>query len=451
MFAVSTLELNANRSRITVGLVLLCCVCFTGIAIADTSADIDAYRLRLEKINEEHSAYAAPLFEEYFGLGVALQNDGQHDEALKSFRQAVHIKRINAGLYSLEIEPIVQRMLLSYVKLKRWDKLSSQMLQLANAVEAQPVSVQLHYLPLYEKIVKWYLWAYRERLGKGYMSNLNRAGQLSDRAIVLLRSVTPSNSRQLRNFYRHRINIVYERAELEKEMIEKARKEEALRRPHGSYFDVPRTQLNKYYQRGLTMINSDRLVLQQDSDASLHQRVELLARLADWHVIFYRSNTAAIAYKAAWQLLQDEGDYEQRQQIYGHVFQRPLYLETEDSRYQNFLPGDKRALGFVDLDVSFSKRGRVERSRVVQAVPDMMQNKHYFSSAINRMSFRPAIDNGNVRGARNVRYRHSYHYIDNKVTDSEKNAAKPASASSTEDGSNDFAGTSNNGETTSDN
>jgi len=55
-----------------------------------------------------HGAYAADLPEQMLSLGLALQQQDRHSEALAVFKRGVHLARINNGLYSAEQIPLLQ-------------------------------------------------------------------------------------------------------------------------------------------------------------------------------------------------------------------------------------------------------------------------------------------------------------------------------------------------------
>ncbi len=83
-------------------------------APASLQADITAYRARIDDTRANASPYSAELREQYDALGTLLQQSGDHEEAIKAFESAMHIDRVNTGLYTLDQIPVVEKMIASH-------------------------------------------------------------------------------------------------------------------------------------------------------------------------------------------------------------------------------------------------------------------------------------------------------------------------------------------------
>ncbi|MEP4486979.1 MAG: hypothetical protein ABJ013_15215 [Halioglobus sp.] len=81
--------------------------------IAD-SADVAAFRQAIDS-TEADGAYAETLSEQLLGLGLALQRQDRHAEAIKVFKRGVHVARINNGLYAGEQVPMLQSEIVSHI------------------------------------------------------------------------------------------------------------------------------------------------------------------------------------------------------------------------------------------------------------------------------------------------------------------------------------------------
>jgi tetratricopeptide (TPR) repeat protein len=60
---------------------------------------VQAYRDAIDDL-EAGGAFAPGLAEQLLGLGLALQREGLHEEAVSTFKRGAHVARINEGLYS---------------------------------------------------------------------------------------------------------------------------------------------------------------------------------------------------------------------------------------------------------------------------------------------------------------------------------------------------------------
>ena len=65
-------------------------------------------------IESSEGAYAGRLSESLLGLGLKLQSQGRHQEAIKVLRRGVHLARINEGLYCTQQIPLLQGEIESY-------------------------------------------------------------------------------------------------------------------------------------------------------------------------------------------------------------------------------------------------------------------------------------------------------------------------------------------------
>ena len=75
------------------------------------------YRAAIARLEGERGAYAEGLSEQLLSLGLTLQRDSRHDEALDIFKRGVHLARINHGLYSAEQLPLLQAEIASHLAL----------------------------------------------------------------------------------------------------------------------------------------------------------------------------------------------------------------------------------------------------------------------------------------------------------------------------------------------
>ena len=71
----------------------------------------------IHRLEGDDGAYAVGLSEHLLGLGLTLQRQGRHGEALAAFKRGVHLARINHGLYSAEQIPLLKAEIASHVAL----------------------------------------------------------------------------------------------------------------------------------------------------------------------------------------------------------------------------------------------------------------------------------------------------------------------------------------------
>lgn len=92
---------------------------------ATLQADIAAYRARIADTQANDTPYSNELREQFDALGVLLQQSGEHEDAILAFESAMHIDRVNGGLYTLEQIPIVEKIIASHEALGHADDVNN--------------------------------------------------------------------------------------------------------------------------------------------------------------------------------------------------------------------------------------------------------------------------------------------------------------------------------------
>ena len=72
------------------------------------SRDVKFYRDAIAELESDEGAYGQGLQEQLLSLGLSLQQQGRHEEAIKTLKRGVHLARINSGLYSIDQIPLLQ-------------------------------------------------------------------------------------------------------------------------------------------------------------------------------------------------------------------------------------------------------------------------------------------------------------------------------------------------------
>ncbi len=79
------------------------------------SRDVKYYRDAIANIEASDGAYAQGLHEQLLSLGLSLQQQGRHEEAIKTLKRGVHLARVNSGLYSIDQIPLLQTEIASHM------------------------------------------------------------------------------------------------------------------------------------------------------------------------------------------------------------------------------------------------------------------------------------------------------------------------------------------------
>ncbi len=89
---------------------------------SQSGSDIDHYQTSIDQILAQSGPFSIPLREQYESLGLALQKAGEHERAVTAFESALHIDRVNNGLFTPQQIPLVRNIIASYVARANWQE-----------------------------------------------------------------------------------------------------------------------------------------------------------------------------------------------------------------------------------------------------------------------------------------------------------------------------------------
>ncbi|MDG2176708.1 MAG: hypothetical protein P8M72_11345 [Gammaproteobacteria bacterium] len=130
----------------------------------NTQDSIGEYEQRLSNLELEGGAYEPALSQELLAMGTLYQSQGEHDLALDHFEKALHINRVNQGLYNLGQEPILDEIIESYVALGDLQAADMQQEYLIYLKRKAHGSTSVDLLPDLDRYADWNIFAFDSRL-----------------------------------------------------------------------------------------------------------------------------------------------------------------------------------------------------------------------------------------------------------------------------------------------
>ena len=365
------------------------------------SRDLEQQLDKLSKLFQvEYDAYSPSIAEAYFDYGKLLQEDQQYAEAKKAFKSALHIEKINTGVYSLE-----QRNILKYlfeVNFALDDEESfSENVERILWLERHHEHRDTFSYEVLTKAGDYYIdkYFFDGRLDKGALQTLHKAEQYF--SIVLTKYETlsfdevhlPYGELAYINFLKGRIlstgdvlgraeNLKFHRRDRLGEFGQKA--------PH-NFLSVAKTKSEHYMNRYLAKARIE------GNDTHI---VQALINIGDHHLLYQQREPAHRYYNLAWKQLQKLAPDDKLHEALSSPRILPNYNLAS---YGNRLKNDKRYI-FVPVKFRVTQNGRVVK--VERGSEDEKYSK-YFTSArrnIKRLTFRPAIINGQVVDLDDVEY-----------------------------------------------
>ena len=131
----------------------------------------------IKQIESREGAYAADLPEQMLSLGLALQQQDRHGEAVDIFKRGVHLARINNGLYCTEQVPLLQGEIQSSIALGEYARVD-ELQQYLYRVEVRGLGGGEQRAEALIRQATWQFNAYQLGLGEQGAERLARMWEL---------------------------------------------------------------------------------------------------------------------------------------------------------------------------------------------------------------------------------------------------------------------------------
>lgn len=378
---------------------------------------IDAYTAAIAELEVGGGAYNAALAEELNALGLLLQQQEEHDEAVRLFDRSVHISRINSGLHSIGQVQAIENKLSSLLAAQRWAEADATFDYLFYVQKRVYGDNDPRLLPTLDSIAQWNLRAFSMGHGEPLALRLSNAMQYYSAAARVLQINFGTKDERLVSYMRGIANSSYL-------MARNPDLQAALNDPQTRNTQtLLRDRLAQPRAIGFQGFTSGAKALIQILQHEIERRddalaiAEAFANLADWYLLFGRGDEAEEQYMNAWRLLanQDNGDA-LLEAAFGRIVRMPTFATDAQIDAQWLDSGDEapaQTLRFDYADVMFdvSSGGSVRNVRMItQETEENEIQLRKLRRMVRDSTFRPIIKGGvPQRSEDNVlRYRYWY-------------------------------------------
>ena len=342
----------------------------------------------INEIRTDKGNYDTRLYEPYMLLGDAQLGLEEPDDAVESFKMALHVRRMNAGLSSTDQIDALYRLSEAMVVAGDYEN--------ANKSQERAYALMLdefgtenpHLLPSMLKLIEWYesnrrYWA-AKILYLDAFKLINRVIPTEDKrrvelarsfAIGMRNTVFPpmSGAGQFRGF---EIEIP------------------------GYEPPSPGTPRPSSYALGQIALTNVVDFIEKQPNYDPKELAVAKLHLADWHQLFGRESKATRLYRELW--LEMAAISEFRDSIFGQP--KLLYIRLPDFTDET----STESTGLVELLLTVSYRGTVT-GRISQVVDPPDQSIEFRTRVAAREArFRPALDGGKPVTTRDFRLTHRY-------------------------------------------
>lgn len=267
---------------------------------------LDVYRQQLAALEEVSSTYDPNVGETLAGMGRVLLQLGHHEEAIESYQRAMHIQRVNNGIYSLAQEPMLRGLVNAYQAVGDMSNASIAFQHLYGIYTTSLSADDPQLVDFLREKSHWHLLAYNRNPARSALEHLIHAQQLlvqgiaaalKNHHIATASLVSMWRGLATTNYYIADHNRNYPIGEQPDFTFTSGPRLHDLRRDDSAQMAI------KSYSNGRIALQEVINTLYDSGEADKEELARAIADLGDWDLLFGRQRTASASYKAAWDTL----------------------------------------------------------------------------------------------------------------------------------------------------
>lgn len=405
----------------TIALPTILATTLASIAIADTPAPSESsaniakpatsntsiidYLDAIATEEAQRGAYDPQLGELFHGLASAHQRAGNHKEAITAFKHAMHVNRVNNGIYSVSQEPMLRGMIASHQATAQMESAALNYHRLLGLYERNYGNSAPELIPLLAEASNWHRNVYIEKQSRDRVGHLILAQSMSGSAVDIA-------TRHFGYTHLQLVRLLRDMAESSYYLAVHYGRYETLETPDTSGFFA--TGYDRYpgasrpqgisteqrlYYNGYSGGRRayERIVAILDSnEASPKERAQAYLELGDWFTLFKRRGSAADAYRKGWQALANADQQDAIIELMGKPKMLPVFeFESSDqSESDSDTTTEKSELPHALVSLTVTANGAPRNIRVLKTEPESEQIASRAIRTTRNARFRAQIKDG---------------------------------------------------------
>lgn len=304
---------------------------------------IPELRESIEVLEGSGDTWHPDIAESTLSLARHVQETGDHVEAIALLERAVHVNRVNHGLFSLQQVTALEMQIDSHLALEQWTEADGLQQYLFYVHSRAMDDSDPALIPALEAYAQWNIEAFRRRLGEFPATRLIDAYHLYSVALSIV-DQDPELTEQSREMMLERLAYIawlmartgaQDRRQAQYtnlRMVDDEWVDQVTDRRYRRY-NNPFLQ-GEYALEQIVAMRASRLaaveaqgVTDEARDRALEAHTNAILDLADWYLLFERRNAAIDMYESAWATLQDEDDALQRR-VFDRIVMLPRFETT---------------------------------------------------------------------------------------------------------------------------
>jgi len=355
------------------------------------------YENAIEELESAEGVYSDKLAQELANLADIYQKQEKHDLAITTFNRSLHLNRINDGLYSKAQLPILDKIIISLKKQKKWKQVHEKYNYLYWLNNRNFSEQDEEMLPVLVKLANWNLTSYAMSYSQSPAQDLYNAHYLYKKALSISetvygqfdkRNIYILNNKMIINYFFATFDI----SQINSNLIDNT-EYTTTTNYQNQIISLKRTSFTN--GRDTILNEIDILENQQEPDYFTISNVKL--KLADWYLLFEKRQSAMRLYNEAYQFATLNDD---QNTFSDDLFQKPIalpYLPNLTTNTRENISNDNLLSNAKYIQASFdvTKHGRAKNIQVVNS--NMKESTRLRSLALKSLrhtKFRPKLVKG---------------------------------------------------------
>lgn len=370
--------------------------------------DTAYYQEMIDKLELDQGVYGADISQHLISLGLLYQKNRKYDDSIDTFKRALHLNRINEGLYSPNQLKVIEYLIDSYSAMNNWKEVGKKYqyyfwINLRNYGEDDP--------RMYDavmKLARWNLKAYSMMLDQAPGQHLLAAFKLFDHANNMAktlfaaedqRRVEPLQGVMVCNYF----FATYRNPVEEKNISEKF--DNLNINGQINYNNIKR-HISASYRKGKEAHKEMVELLKANKNVAPVDTAKAMVKLGDWFLLFDRRKNAFNAYQEAYgYLMENKVDNDTIDQMFGKPIVLPqlAMLNKGIVQEEDFEEiGESQNYVLVSFDVT--NYGKPRNVEILESNPaDNTYMRSKILKSLRRAIIRPKMVAGTPTATENAR------------------------------------------------
>ena len=384
-------------------------------AFDQRSDSIREYNSTVTDIELDGGAWDGSLVEELASLGRLQQQQGNHIGAIETLDRAIHVNRINSGLYTLEQIPVVEQLIQSYMALGNWEQADIYHNYLFHVQQKAYGVDDPRLIPVLDRLATWNIQAFKIGHGNLLGIRLRQSQILFNAAARMVGMHFGKSDERFIDYQRNIANSAYLVARNPDLMMEIQRPEyRSMQQMFAEKLNEHRRVQPPGFRTGERALMEIAMYYQKKGD-NPYALAEAITHLADWYLMFDRRRGTLENYKLAWDMLQElENSEELTEKLFGNVVPLPSFespIELPDAFYRNDEGTEKLNFDYADLVFDVTAGGELRKVRTIsEETEDNQAQLSKLRISVRSVRFRPLVIDGVPQRSSENHFRYRYWY-----------------------------------------